>query len=67
MVYIHIYDARNDSDTDQYQMSVTSTSNVNRGGEPGAASKELTVNSRPAPAASQRCNLSCILTVESPE
>ena len=38
MVCIDINDARNVSDTDQYQMSVTSS--VNRGGEPGAASKE---------------------------
>ena len=39
MVCIDINDAQNVSDTDQYQMSVTSS--VNRGGEPGAASKEL--------------------------
>ena len=38
MVCIDINDAQNVSDTDQYQMSVTSS--VNRGGEPGAASKE---------------------------
>ena len=42
MVCIDINDARNVSDTDQYQMSVTSS--VNRGGEPGAASKELQYN-----------------------
>ena len=41
MVCIDINDARNVSDTDQYQMSVTSS--VNRGGEPGAASKELSI------------------------